>query len=134
MQNNDAVSAFNSCFLNNDTMADNDWKSRLGMVYSTNPDFEYRTDEPEEAETLPAARQQLRVWLDRKQRAGKVVTLVKGFVGRDEDLQSLARLLKTKCGVGGAAKDGEILIQGDHRDRIVEILTRSGYRCKKAGS
>lgn len=134
MQNNDAVSAFNSCFLNNDTMADNDWKSRLGMVYSTNPDFEYRTDEPEEAETLPAARQQLRVWLDRKQRAGKVVTIVRGFVGREADLAELARLLKTRCGVGGAAKEGDILIQGDHRDRVVEILTRSGYRCKKAGS
>ena len=115
-------------------MADNDWKSRLGMVYSTNPDFKYETGEEPEAETLAPSRQDLRVWLDRKQRAGKVVTLVKGFVGRDEDLQSLARLLKTKCGVGGAAKDGEILIQGDHQDRIVEILTRSGYRCKKAGS
>ena len=115
-------------------MADNDWKSRLGMVYSTNPDFKYETAGETEAETLPAQQQDLRVWLDRKQRAGKVVTLVKGFVGRDEDLQTLARLLKTKCGVGGAAKDGEILIQGDHRDRVVEILTRSGYRCKKAGS
>ncbi|HIY69810.1 MAG TPA: translation initiation factor [Candidatus Alistipes intestinigallinarum] len=115
-------------------MADNDWKSRLGMVYSTNPDFKYETDEEPEAETLPPQQQDLRVWLDRKQRAGKVVTLVKGFVGRDEDLQTLARLLKTKCGVGGAAKDGEIIIQGDHRDRVVEILTRSGYRCKKAGS
>ena len=115
-------------------MADNDWKSRLGMVYSTNPDFEYRTDERTEPETLPPARQQLRVWLDRKQRAGKVVTLVRGFVGREEDLAELARLLKTRCGVGGAAKQGEIIIQGDHRDRVVEILTKSGYRCKKAGS
>lgn len=115
-------------------MADNDWKSRLGMVYSTNPDFEYRTDAPEEAETLPAARQQLRVWLDRKQRAGKVVTIVRGFVGREADLAELARLLKRSCGVGGAAKEGEILIQGDHRDRVVEILTKAGYGCKKAGS
>ncbi len=115
-------------------MADNDWKARLGMVYSTNPDFSYETDEESGAETLPPARQDLRVWLDRKQRAGKVVTLVKGFVGRDADLQELARLLKTKCGVGGAAKEGEIIIQGDHRDRVVEILTKSGYRCKKAGS
>ena len=115
-------------------MADNDWKARLGMVYSTNPDFNCETTETPEAETLPPARQELRVWLDRKQRAGKVVTLVKGFVGRDADLQELARLLKTKCGVGGAAKEGEIIIQGDHRDRVVEILTKSGYRCKKAGS
>ena len=115
-------------------MADNDWKSRLGMVYSTNPDFEYRTDERTEPEALPPARQQLRVWLDRKQRAGKVVTLVRGFVGREEDLAELARLLKTRCGVGGAAKQGEIIIQGDHRDRVVEILTKAGYGCKKAGS
>ena len=74
------------------------------------------------------------MWLDRKQRAGKVVTLVRGFVGREEDLAELARLLKTRCGVGGAAKQGEIIIQGDHRDRVVEILTKAGYGCKKAGS
>lgn len=119
---------------NRTTMADNDWKSRLGMVYSTDPDFNYTTHEEPEAETLPPARQELRVWLDRKQRGGKVVTLVRGFVGRGEDLAELARLLKTRCGVGGAAKEGEILIQGDHRDRVVEILTKAGYRCKKAGS
>lgn len=115
-------------------MADNDWKARLGMVYSTNPDFQYTTDAVEEAETLAPAQQDLRVWLDRKQRGGKVVTLIKGFVGREEDLQALAKLLKTKCGVGGAAKEGEILIQGDHRDRVVELLLKSGYRCKKAGN
>ena len=115
-------------------MADNDWKSRLGMVYSTNPDFRYETDEEPEAETLPAGQQELRVWLDRKQRGGKVVTLVRGFVGRSADLEALARLLKTRCGVGGSVKEGEIIIQGDHRDRVVEILLRGGYRCKKAGS
>lgn len=115
-------------------MADNDWKARLGMVYSTDPDFEYTTAEDPEVETLPPARQQLRVWLDRKQRGGKVVTLVRGFVGRDDDLAELARLLKTRCGVGGAAKEGEIIIQGDHRDRVVELLTKAGYGCKKAGS
>ncbi|MBR3773586.1 MAG: translation initiation factor [Alistipes sp.] len=115
-------------------MANNDWKARLGMVYSTNPDFEFETDEVPQAETLAPEKQNLRVWLDRKQRGGKVVTLVKGFVGRDEDLQALAKELKTKCGVGGAAKEGEILIQGDHRDRVVELLTRGGYRCKKAGN
>lgn len=115
-------------------MAENDWKSRLGMVYSTDPDFNYATEERQQAELLPPARQQLRVWLDRRQRAGKVVTIVRGFVGPDEALQELARLLKTRCGVGGAAKEGEILIQGDHRDRVVELLIRSGYGCKKAGS
>ncbi len=115
-------------------MANNDWKARLGMVYSTNPDFEFETDEAPQAVTLAPEKQNLRVWLDRKQRGGKVVTLVKGFVGRDEDLQALAKELKTKCGVGGAAKEGEILIQGDHRDRVVELLTKGGYRCKKAGN
>ena len=115
-------------------MANNDWKARLGMVYSTNPDFEYKTDEVEEQDTLEPAKQDLRVWLDRKQRGGKVVTLIKGFVGREEDLSDLAKMLKTKCGVGGAAKEGEILIQGDHRDRVVELLLKAGYRCKKAGN
>ncbi|MDE7006504.1 translation initiation factor [uncultured Alistipes sp.] len=114
-------------------MADNDWKSRLGTVYSTDPDFAYTTRQDEEPETLAPAAQDLRVWLDRKQRAGKVATLVRGFVGRNDDLQELARLLKTRCGVGGAAKEGEIIIQGDHRDRVIDILIRSGYRCKKAG-
>ncbi len=111
-----------------------DWKERLGVVYSTNPEFEYRNDAEQEAATLPPAQQQLRVWLDRKQRAGKVVTLVKGFVGTQTDLEELARMLKRKCGVGGAAKEGEIVIQGDHRDRVVALLTEAGYRCKKAGS
>lgn len=114
-------------------MAQNDWKSRLGMVYSTNPDFAYRTETAEEPATLPPAQQELRVWLDRKQCGGKVVTIVRGFVGRSEDLAELARMLKTKCGVGGAAKEGEILIQGDRRDRVVELLAKSGYRCRKAG-
>ena len=111
----------------------NDWKQRLGMVYSTNPDFEFSTTEEQEATTLPPAQQNLRVWLDRKQRGGKTVTLVKGFVGTDSDLAELGRMLKSKCGVGGSAKDGEIIIQGDHRDRVVELLTKAGYRCKRAG-
>lgn len=111
----------------------NDWKSRLGMVYSTDPDFTYATEEPTTGGTPAPDRQELRVWLDRKQRGGKTVTLVKGFVGRDDDLNELARLLKTRCGVGGAAKEGEIIIQGDHRDRVTEILTKAGYKCKKAG-
>ena len=111
-----------------------DWKTRLGMVYSTDPDFKYDTGEEPPTDTPPPAEQDLRVWLDRRQRAGKVVTLIKGFRGRDEDLQALARQLKTGCGVGGSAKQGEIVIQGDHRDRVVGILNRAGYRCKKAGS
>lgn len=114
-------------------MADNDWKARLGMVYSTDPDFVYDTGAEPEAETLPPAQQRLRVWLDRRQRGGKTVTLVKGFVGTTSDLEALARLLKNKCGVGGSAKEGEILIQGDRRDRVVEILAAAGYGCKKAG-
>lgn len=112
----------------------NDWKARLGTVYSTNPDFEYVTDSEPEAETLPPRQQNLRVWRDTKHRAGKTATLVRGFVGRDADLQQLARTLKSKCGVGGSAKDGEIIIQGDHRDRVTEILLALGYGCKKAGS
>lgn len=112
----------------------NDWKSRLGMVYSTDPNFQYVTDEQPEPETLAPSKQNLRIWRDSKQRGGKIVTLVKGFTGREEDLRDLGKLLKTKCGVGGSVKDGEIIIQGDHRDRVVEILTKAGYGCKKAGS
>ena len=112
----------------------NDWKARLGMVYSTNPDFEYNTGSEHEIETLPPAKQDLRVWRDSKQRGCKVVTLVKGFVGSEEDLTELGRMVKKRCGVGGSVKDGEIIVQGDHRDRIVEILIQAGYRCKKAGS
>jgi translation initiation factor 1 len=111
-----------------------DWKERLGMVYSTNPDFEYTTAQEDQTPTLPPQQQDLRVWVDRKHRGGKTVTLVKGFVGTDEDLADLGRMLKSKCGVGGTAKDGEIIIQGDHRDRIMELLSKAGYKCKKAGS
>ncbi len=113
-------------------MATNDWKSRLGMVYSTNPDFEYQSSE-ECVETVAPAKQDLRVWLDRKQRGGKVATIVCGYKGAESDLKELAKMLKSKCGVGGSAKDGEIIIQGDHRDKVVELLLKAGYKCKKAG-
>lgn len=113
-------------------MAQQDWKSRLGVVYSTNPDFQYQTaPEAPQAETLPPQKQRLTVRIDRRQRAGKQVTLIEGFIGRDEDLAALAKTLKTKCGVGGTAKDGEITIQGDLRDKIVALLTGMGYQAKR---
>jgi len=113
-------------------MAGNEWKSRLGVVFSTNPDFNYDTEDDDGVvETLPPRSQNLRVSIDRRNRGGKQVTLVTGFVGKDEDLASLGRILKSKCGVGGSAKDGEIIIQGDFRDRVVEILLSSGYKAKR---
>jgi translation initiation factor 1 len=110
---------------------DNDWKQRLGVVYSTNPDFKYQTAEVVEADTLPPAKQRLIVAIDRRQRAGKQVTLVKGFIGKADDLAALAKTLKTKCGVGGTAKDGEITIQGDLRDKLITLLTGMGYNAKR---
>ena len=98
------------------------------MVYSTSDDFDYSYDGDEQAETLSPKDQKLRIQLDKKQRAGKQVTLVTGFVGSEDDLKSLGKLLKSKCGVGGSAKQGEILIQGDFRDRVRDILQKEGYR------
>ena len=112
-------------------MADNDWKSRLGVVYSTNPDFQYTEVQTSEQQTLPPAKQRLVVRIDRRQRAGKQVTLVEGFVGTQEDLAALAKTLKTKCGVGGTAKDGEITIQGDLRDKVTALLVSMGYNAKR---
>ncbi len=112
-------------------MSTNDWKSRLGTVYSTNPDFEYTSETTEEQETLVPGKQRLRVALDRRNRGGKQVTLVADFVGTNDDLKELCKLLKQKCGVGGTAKDGEIIIQGDFRDKIVQILTEAGYKARK---
>ncbi|CDN31300.1 Translation initiation factor SUI1-related protein [Mucinivorans hirudinis] len=108
-----------------------DWKSRLGMVYSTNSDYEYKKEEQAATITLPPARQKLRVALDKRNRGGKRVTLVADFVGTDDDLKELGKLLRTKCGVGGSAKDGEIIVQGDFRDKIVEILLEMGYKARK---
>lgn len=112
-------------------MRDNDWKKRLGVVYSTNPDFKYTTEEVSEQETLAPEKQRLTVAIDRRQRAGKQVTLVKGFRGSEEDLAALGKTLKVKCGVGGSASDGEILLQGDLRDKVVGILQGLGYNAKR---
>lgn len=108
-------------------MSNNDWKKRLGVVFSTNPDHAYREEQEEQAESLPPGKQQLRILRDKKQRAGKEVTLVEGFVGSSADLDALARLLKTKCGAGGSAKDGVILIQGDFRQKVKAVLDKEGY-------
>ena len=110
---------------------DNDWKSRLGVVYSTNPDFQYDTGAETEAETLPPEKQRLIVTIDRRNRGGKQVTLVTGFVGKADDLKELGKALKTRCGVGGTAKDGEITIQGDLRDKVVALLLEMGYHAKR---
>lgn len=104
-----------------------DWKDRLGVLYSTNPDFEYTTEQVEEPDTLEPARQELRISLSKKQRGGKEVTLITGFVGHEEDLAELGRLLRQRCGVGGSAKDGEILIQGDQRTKLRSLLPSLGY-------
>ncbi|MDQ7948169.1 MAG: translation initiation factor [Pedobacter sp.] len=103
-----------------------------GIMYSTDPTFDFR-EEPEIHEALPNNQQDLRVMLDRKNRGGKAVTLITGYRGTAEELDVLAKMLKTKCGVGGAAKDGEILIQGDFRDKVFLLLQKEGYKVKKSG-
>lgn len=108
----------------------NDKKERVNVVYSTNPNFQYEYNQEEEPETLIPEKQNLRVTLDSKQRKGKTVTLVQGFVGTEEDLKELAKLLKNKCGVGGSAKDGEIIIQGELKEKVLTILRDNKYRAK----
>lgn len=108
-------------------------KEKVNIVYSTNPDFQFQFDEEEEIQTLPKAQQKLYVSIDRKQRAGKEVTLIEGFVGTDEDLKELGKMLKSKCGVGGTAKDNEILIQGNFKEKIFDLLLKEGYSVKKKG-
>ena len=108
-------------------MKSNDWKERLNVVYSTNPDYRYETDDDEHAETIEPAKLNLRVQLDKKNRGGKVVTLVTGFIGTEDELKELGKLLKTKCGVGGSAKDGEIIVQGDFKQKVLELLKKEGY-------
>jgi len=107
-------------------------KSRVDIVYSTNPDFQYQHDEEQEQETLEPSKQKLKVYIDTKaKKKGKQATLVSGFVGSEDDLKNIGKLLKTKCAVGGSVKDGDILIQGDFRDKIVQILISEGYNAKK---
>ena len=106
-------------------------KQAIGVVYSTNPDFNYQYDDEPEAETLAPEQQKLRVNIEKNHRGGKVVTIVKGFVGTDEDLQSLGKQLKTKCGTGGSAKEGEIIIQGELKEKIISLLQQLGYKNTK---
>jgi translation initiation factor 1 len=107
--------------------------NKTNIVYSTNKNFKPEDDDNEDVRATGPKSQALKVWLEKNSRGGKTVSIVKGFVGSENELEKLAKLLKSKCGVGGTAKEGEILIQGDHRDKIVKILTDLGYPCKKAG-
>ncbi len=111
----------------------NKHKERKGIVYSTNPDFSYEDNQSTQADTLPPEKQLLKVLLDKKSRAGKMVTLIEGFIGQEEDMEALAKTLKTHCGAGGSAKEGVILIQGDVRDKVMAFLNSKGYKTKRVG-
>lgn len=108
-------------------------KERQHIVYSTNPNFSYEFEQDEEQDTLPNGQQKLYVSIDKKSRAGKEVTLVEGFVGTEDDLKDLGKTLKSKCGVGGSVKDGEILIQGNFRDKIMQLLEKEGFKVVRKG-
>jgi len=108
-------------------MKNNDWKERLNVVYSTNPDFKYENTEDKEIDTPDKKQQKLRVSIEKKGRGGKTVTLVNRFIGTEDDLKELGKMLKTKCGVGGSVKDGEIIIQGEFKQRIIDLLKSEGY-------
>jgi len=113
-------------------MADNDWKHRLGVIYSTNKEFEYKNDNDNSGiATAPPEKQSLVVSIDRRHRAGKQVTLIKGFIGTVKDLEALGKELKIKCGAGGSVKDGEIILQGDFRERVVSLLSTMRYKVKR---
>lgn len=112
-------------------MKDNDWKKRLNILYSTNPDFLYEYDEEAEAETLSPDQQKLRVQIEKKGRNGKTATIINGFIGQEEDLKELARHIKNRCGVGGSAKDGQIIIQGDLKEKVLNVLKEAGYKNSK---
>lgn len=108
-------------------------KNKVDVVYSTNPNFQFSFEQDEETETLPPQQQDLRVQLDKKQRNGKEATLVTGFIGTTADLEELGKKLKQKCGVGGSVKDGEIIIQGDKVQKVMQLLTEMKYKVKKIG-
>ena len=112
---------------------DNDWKKRLGVVYSTSNEYDYDYENQESESTLPPRQQSLRVMLDKKNRKGKAVTLITGFKGTDDDLKELGSSLKSLCGVGGTVKNGEILLQGDHRKKVLEHLKKQQYNAKQSG-